>query len=395
VAPEGLDTIAAGLGTKMAFWSDAMKRIHSARYELLDSFRGIAILSVMLLHFCERGKDRGDSLVHERIWPVVQHGYLGVQLFFVISGYCITAALYGAMNKPQPFRYFMTRRLRRIFPPYWASMVLVVALGLVTIAVLNTPRDVVFPLTSFDWVCNVLLVQGPFHAVDANEVYWSLSIELQFYVVMGLALMWPRWTETWLVAFSFFCVAIGHLTSWPLWGTVLAYWSEFLCGIVAYFLLTGRSQRKWTPFILVLTLLTDLGLQVGEYDTLISSNGRFIKPVKLLFCFACMLLMLQLRPYDRLISRWRLVRYWAYLGLISYSLYLIHVPIGTRIFNLADRTVGLDGFVWVGCAIVAMVVCTACAALFFARFEKPWLNVSTSTSVPAPSAAQGKALNDE
>ena len=105
----------------------------SARFELLDALRGIAILAVMLLHFAERGVDSGDQLIYARVWPVLQHGYLGVQLFFVISGYCITAALYNAIERMNSFQYFLVRRLRRIFPPYWASMVLVVVLGFITI----------------------------------------------------------------------------------------------------------------------------------------------------------------------------------------------------------------------------------------------------------------------
>ncbi|MEQ9411991.1 MAG: acyltransferase [Fuerstiella sp.] len=357
----------------------------SARYELLDPLRGLAILAVMLLHFCERGRHSGDSVIHGTLWPVIQHGYLGVQLFFVISGYCITAAVYSAMKRSHSFRYFMTRRLRRIFPPYWASMLLVIVLGLATIAVLKTPTETVFPLSPFDWLCNVFLVQGPLHAKDANLVYWSLSIEIQFYLVMSLSLLWSgKLVEVWLFAVSAAFLAVDHLTTWPLWGTVIVYWSEFLCGIIVYYWLTGRMAWRWTPAVLLGFVVLDIALQAPQYQVMMQPNGRVIQPVKLIFCLGCMLAMLGLRRYDDAICARRSVKLLAWFGLISYSLYLCHVPVGTRVFNLADRVTGLGGLKWLPCAIAAMVVSTAFGWVFFRVFEKPWLNPSASTaSAPA------------
>lgn len=364
----------------------------SARYELLDPLRGIAILAVMLLHFCERGRHSGDSIVHDNIWPVIQHGYLGVQLFFVISGYCITAALYGSVKKPASLQHFMTRRLRRIFPPYWASILLVIVLGFVTIAVLKTPRETVFPLKPFDWFCNLLLIQGPLHAKDANLVYWSLSIEIQFYVVMAVALLMPRWTEAWLIGVSLAFLAIDHFTTWTLWGTVIVYWPEFVCGIAAYYWLTGRMVWKGTPVVLVSLVLLDIVVQCQQYSVLVQPDGRFIKPIKLVFCVGCMLLMLGLRRFDAAICRQKSVKVLAWFGLISYSLYLTHVPIGTRLFNLTNRLIGLQGMKWILPAIAAMLVCTAAGWMFFRWFEKPWLNPSTQqTPAPATPVREGIA----
>lgn len=349
---------------------------YAARYELLDPLRGVAIIAVMLLHFCERGRESGDALIHARIWPVIQHGYLGVQLFFVISGYCITAALYGSMNKPHAFRYFMTRRIRRIFPPYWASMALVVVLGLVTIIVLKTPQTVVFPLTAFDWLCNVLLVQGPLSAKGANMVYWSLSIEIQFYVVMAVAVFFPKRTEAWLMVVTAAFLAVSHLAPRPLWGTVIVYWPEFLCGIAAYYWLTGRMQWNWTPAVLVGFVVLDAGWQSGQYDTLTQSNGRFIQPMKLIFCLGCMLVLLGSRRFDQVVCQRKSMRLLAWFGLVSYSLYLTHVPVASRLFNLTEQVFGLQGLKWLAPAAAAVGVCTVFGWLFFCCFEKPWLNTS-------------------
>ena len=171
--------------------------------------RGLAILAVMLLHFCERGRLSGDELVHRWVWPVLSHGYLGVQLFFVISGYCIAAAVYGMRGKDKPLRQFMIRRVRRIFPPYWWSIVLVVMLAVGTMLFAGRAWLDVFPLTTGDWVANALLLQGPLHSPDLNLVYWSLSIEIQFYVLMSFCLLSFRWAS--FIWFSCQCSRAGAL----------------------------------------------------------------------------------------------------------------------------------------------------------------------------------------
>lgn len=346
----------------------------SARYEFLDALRGIAILAVMLLHFGEHGGDSGDTLIHERVWPVVQHGYLGVQLFFVISGYCITAAAYGASRKTNPVRHFMTRRIRRILPPYWASLLLVTALGLLSVMIMNSPWDTMFPYTPGEWICNILLIQEPMQARAANMVYWSLTIELQFYLVIAAGLFFPKYKEQWLIAVTLLFMAADHLTRFQFAGYVLSYWSQFLCGIIVFYVLTRQMQWTWTPLVLSTLLLIDVGLHARGYETIYQHSGRFVLPIKILFCMCCAAGLIALRPLDEKITRLRPVRVLTWFGLISYSLYLIHVPVGMRVFNLTHRLTGLNGLNWLWASIAATALCTGFGLVFFRLFEKPWLN---------------------
>ena len=88
-----------------------------ARYGLLDGLRGIAALGVVLTHH-----------------GVVAWGHDAVLVFFIISGYCITAAAHAALERDtgnSVFRYFMWRRLRRIYPPYFLSLVFFAATRLI------------------------------------------------------------------------------------------------------------------------------------------------------------------------------------------------------------------------------------------------------------------------
>ena len=355
--------------------------VATKRFESLDALRGVAIFSVMLLHFGERGIASGDSVVHGRIWPLLQHGYLGVQLFFVISGYCITAALYSSRSKEQAFRYFVVRRLRRVFPPYWASLAFVLGLGLATIFILKTPSEVVFPLSPFDWLCNLLLVQEPFHATNANLVYWSLSIEIQFYLVIAVSLLFPRLIEQWLLLVT----AIWLFTEWSgrisTNGTVLAFWPQFLTGIVAYYFITGKPESRGTAWLLLAAVLAPSMYQSAMSETLVVGNGHLIHPLKNLFCLVCLLILIGVHRMDAQVNRMPISRAFAFLGVMSYSLYLTHVPIGTRVFNGAERLADLQGISWLVCMIFSLILSFVLGYFFYRIFECPWLNSGSGQSL--------------
>jgi peptidoglycan/LPS O-acetylase OafA/YrhL len=175
----------------------------------LDGIRGLAILLVMLSHFLTVGGNMdpahpGDP---ETVWHRFLHsGYLGVDLFFVLSGFLITGILIDAKNDPHYFRTFYIRRSLRIFPLYY---------GLLACAWLSvvfiTPEDGA-KMTGHDsmgwfWAysSNIgMAVKGAIriagggdpHAVDLDWLttptwiglghFWSLAVEEQFYLVWPL-----------------------------------------------------------------------------------------------------------------------------------------------------------------------------------------------------------------
>lgn len=100
-------------------------RTNSSRVGGIDCLRGLAAVSVFLFHLSGTpnaahggGLDRWNAF-----W---RHGHLGVPLFFVISGVCITQTWLGSENAAR----FVAQRLRRIFPAYWGSLAVIVLLAL-------------------------------------------------------------------------------------------------------------------------------------------------------------------------------------------------------------------------------------------------------------------------
>lgn len=360
---------------------------------LLDVLRGIAVLSVMALHNGTHGMGRNSPWLEDTVWRVLAHGYLGVQLFFVISGYCIQGAVDSAARSSQPLRKFAIRRLRRIYPPYWCSLIFTIVLAFGTMLVMRKSWDSIFPLSLRDWILNVFLLQGPFGAPDAALVYWSLTIEVQFYVLMAMALMWGRWSPLWLITLSLLYLVWVISPSVGITGTALAYWPEFASGIAAYHAVHHGNRGRWTAAALWVLTATSALVGISHGVALLGAEGEFATPYKQLFCLCCGLaLWFALSRSSTIVCRGPM-RILAAVGTISYSLYLTHVPIGSRVFNLAGRLIDLDHGGWIPVMVVAWMLQWLGGYLFFKWCEQPWLNRQSDRSragVECP--RQGAAL---
>ncbi|HYV36723.1 MAG TPA: acyltransferase family protein, partial [Gemmataceae bacterium] len=166
------------------------------RFNLLEPLRGLAALWVLCFHF-------GFSEAFSESFPVLTclfaQGDLGVPMFFVISGFCVTASARSAIRHGESSMSFMYRRARRIYPPFWFSILVVISLPFLIelISALKTGQFVApsaenlnygFLNYSFvDWLRVVSLTQvfSPMPGItnlqakftSINAVYWTLAIE--------------------------------------------------------------------------------------------------------------------------------------------------------------------------------------------------------------------------
>lgn len=154
----------------------------------LDGVRGLAILMVMLSHFIVVGDNLGRNTALSRF---LHSGYLGVDLFFVLSGFLITGILIDSKQSPNYFRVFYIRRALRIFPLYYGLL----AVAWLTVLWL-TPQDrpILTGNDSMAWywlyASNIgMAVKGDWLAsptwVGLGH-FWSLAVEEQFYLVWPL-----------------------------------------------------------------------------------------------------------------------------------------------------------------------------------------------------------------
>src|ERR1700761_1091421 len=168
-----------------------MQRVNP--FKTLDIFRGFAALWVVMDHSCDRWLGAADPrYMHVPLYWFSIRGQLGVMIFFVISGYCITAAAYGALISGKRVGRSALGRARRIYPPYLFTLILT-ALSVVAIGFANAHHWIppvnhlqTMEPTARYWVANLLLVQYELNTPFINVVFWSLCYEIAFYLIIGV-----------------------------------------------------------------------------------------------------------------------------------------------------------------------------------------------------------------
>jgi peptidoglycan/LPS O-acetylase OafA/YrhL len=157
----------------------------------LDGVRGLAILMVMAVHFV--GDAPADGTLQRLVVKAASYGVLGVDLFFVLSGFLITGLLLEARGQPHYFRNFYARRTLRIFPLYYG----VLAVLFLVLPALVTPSpllEVARRHQAWLWTYTTnfyIALTSSWASLTYVSHFWSLAIEEHFYLV------WP------LVVFSF------------------------------------------------------------------------------------------------------------------------------------------------------------------------------------------------
>jgi peptidoglycan/LPS O-acetylase OafA/YrhL len=140
----------------------------------LDTLRGVAVIGVLLLHaFYWRYGDLSFGRWARIFMALTRPGWLGVNLFFVLSGLLITGILLDSKSRPHFYRRFYTRRALRILPPYYGLLVLLLVLR---------SSSAAFVGLSFVYLANMTSFFGV--ACDYGPL-WSLAVEEHFYI------LWP------------------------------------------------------------------------------------------------------------------------------------------------------------------------------------------------------------
>lgn len=181
-APEtgaGATTPGGHVGVRSA--STALKPKRSLHIPALDGVRGLAILLVLIFHFSQFAYDKSAGGLQGIVQRLTGAGWIGVDLFFVLSGFLITSILCEAVGTKGYFKNFYARRTLRIFPLYFGT--LVVAFVILPLIFGYAPEYA--PIYKDQWALWVYLQN--FIAIDWQSFshFWSLAVEEHFYLV------WP------------------------------------------------------------------------------------------------------------------------------------------------------------------------------------------------------------
>lgn len=291
----------------------------------LDGLRAVAIACVIVTH----------AWTYPASTPFLNRiaaaGWIGVDLFFVLSGFLITRILLASRERPDYYRRFYVRRVRRIAPAYYALLVAV----LVVFPMLSHSRELL--AAQRDWwyyatyLSNIRLAQVGWQ-VFLLDITWSLAVEEQFYLV------WPwivkRCSRAQLERFAWgLMVLVPVLRSVAVWtGWVTAGWLDlftvfrldsFAAGaLLALHELKGTARPQWSRVGLVgvtgVVLALVLAGQFGRQSALVLVGGH-----TLLAIGAVLAIRATWDPASRLAAALRPVAL-QQIGRVSYGLYLYH-----------------------------------------------------------------------
>lgn len=318
---------------------------HTYYFDNIDILRGFAAISVMVYHCIAHF----NWTTFPTSWPLCwfHYGWMGVDIFFVISGFVITLSAFNKLDKndPQPFFIsFMKRRLLRIVPLHYLTMLVFV--------VFVTPA-LLFEDFRNNLITHMLFIHNLFlkYQGSINGSNWSLGAEMQFYVVIAITARWLSKIEWWkilvivlTISFIWRCGVVYFISLDQDMGTYKMF--------VAATQLPGMLDEFGVGILLARLIKTDIG------QNLISGRKNY---VVIFFLSSCALIFVTLQIYLRHGSYWdypliviffrtllavtvgiillflcslkirpiirKVLLPFYYLGTISYGIYLWHLPV--------------------------------------------------------------------
>lgn len=340
------------------------------RFHLIDALRGVAAAWVVLYHTNEGGHVDGlyQALPGYVAYCLFDMGVAGVPIFFVISGFVIAHSITKDRVDGKYLAKFTLRRSVRLDPPYWGSIVLAVLVGCLSSLVKHEPVE--FPQFQ-TIIAHVFYAQDFFELQGISVIYWTLCLEIQFYLFFCFLVYIAQYGERFYKHFQLclfsFAVVISLL--WPtglikenlLPGLFLPLWYAFLLGAFAYWSWHNKIYEYILYGFLAVVLLSVFLTPLGVGHALSSgSDFAFFSSMTAILVFLCARF-----GYIGL-GNWRWLQF---LGLISYSLYLTHNLVTGASFYLIYRFLGDSIWVQAFAFLLTISGCIAFAYLFWLAFE--------------------------
>ncbi len=360
----------------------------AARLDYVDGLRGLAILIVFLYHSWQYS---GNPSAHW--WNPLRSGFIGVNLFLVISGFCLYWPMVksgGAPREPT-LRQFAWRRARRILPPYWTALAAFTVLWLVTprfgISVSAydlSPREL---LRSAGWHALMVHNLRPDHIWLIDSSLWSLPLEVNLYLAMPILVIFARrfgifravvLASTITVAYrlGIYIYLHGKLgtsgldyeSGFALFYFFLGRWMEFALGMWCAVLTSQHSHRRSPQVLVALSALFIVGgIALTDFQSFFSPFNDI--------CFGIGFFFLLLSAADARgpVSRFLRWKPLVLLGTISYSLYLLHDPLLALLTTLIQNHVHRHVFIFAICVSVFFPAILGLTTLFYLLAERPFI----------------------
>ena len=368
------------LGLNRRVWPNAASQPGSSdasvtkRYYELDLLRFIAALAVVLFHYAFRGyaADGLSPLPYPSLAPIAKYGFLGVDLFFLISGFVILMSAASGSK-----RQFTVSRVVRLYPAFWICCTATFVISLFIVPMRR--------VSLHEYLVNLTMLGGFIGVREVDSVYWSLFVEIQFYALVFLVLLIgqikrvPMLLGIWL---ALYVASAIHPIKYVSFLLIPHYAPYFIAG-ATFFLIS----REGASFYKVAVLAVCYGLILHDgIRSVAAVSGHYHTPFSPVVVGA---VLTGFFAIFFLISTGRTARFaskkWIAVGALTYPLYLIHQNVGFGLFNLGYPRLNAHLLMWgvVSAMLIAAYIVNRTERIIAVPMRDAFLHLLRKT--PAPS----------
>jgi peptidoglycan/LPS O-acetylase OafA/YrhL len=351
----------------------------SSRISDLDGLRGVAVLIVIALHIFKRADYFTENPILASITGLTAVGWMGVDIFFTLSGFLITSILLQARNEGSYFKNFYMRRALRIVPLYLVLILFVLFLAPKVERAFKEEVWQFLPILML-YLQNWTILFEDLHITQYLLVTWSLAIEEQFYVLWPFLVYYLNTKQLikfsiWVISISFLARVVGVVffadipsVSHFFYYNSFTRFEQIIIGALLALVFTYPEMkekiRRFSPpafvvffsIFVVLCLLSLPGLPNPGRSSIPLTIGGYT--IIALFSAALIGIFIT-HPPSSLLRRFFQIPFLVAMGKYSYSMYLFHVPVALilmEIFWQAGLRGGKVYLLYIGSTFLVTVV---------------------------------------
>ena len=338
--------------------------MHSKRINEIDLLRFIAAVAVVLFHYAFRGyySDNMTSMHYPAIEGAAKYGYLGVELFFMISGFVILMSVSG-----ESVREFFVSRVTRLYPAFWVCCTLTF---LATLLIGGERYEATLP----QYLKNMTMLGGFVGVSPIDGSYWSLFVEIRFYAIIAALLLirQMRRVEMFLALWILATVAIEIANIKILKQLLITGYSGYFIAGAFFFKVweSGLSAKRLTAIAACFFITTYQSILTAETMSEALNTDFSLAVVCIVNASIYALIYLisvgKTGPIKHMT--------WKTIGALTYPLYLIHQFLGFMIFNAFSGVLNEHAVFW--STIALMISISYCVNVIERKSAKPmktWL----------------------
>ncbi len=344
-------------------------------FPLIDFLRFFAALSVMGFHYFSTYL-KPDNIIS--IW--LKYGYLGVELFFIISGFVIYFSLQTNLKD-----YFLGRFLR-LYPLFW----IIASFTYITTLIFDKYNNTIEALSFPKYLFNLLIINNGKTVNMIDGSYWTLTIEILFYIYIGIFVylfkkknllnFYFLWLTATFLIFTFNMqelfiskLALVRYSPYFVFGGVMGFmyknYNNSKKGLESGTEVTKNNFENIKSYILLISAFLMphyINLKLHQYPTVSNNFGNFdfYATVIILLIFPISILAVIFSKY---ITHKRYLSIFMTLGAVTYPLYLLHQKVGSLFINLFTKNTGYGKISFFS---ISVAICIIIISTIIAKYEK-------------------------